>query len=193
MFSPHALDRAISRIAADVELRRFRMSRALPPGQIAETLADQAQSARVSPLASEQILALALDAAARPGPFEAPALDALRRAPDPMAQIELRRQVFDRHDEAGLAAVARAAPDWVLRGLPARSRHDPALLARALRSEADLNAALWDHPDLPASPSLRARMLACVSALRDRADLVSDSRAPSKFARTQHDEHGVSA
>ena len=193
MFNSHALDRAISRIAADVELRRFRMSRALPPGQIAQALTDQAASARVSPLASEQIRALALDAAAQPGPFEAPALDALRRAPDPVAQIELRREVFDQHDDAGIAAVARAAPDWVLRRIPARSRHDPARLAQALRSEADLNAALWDHPNLRAAPGLRARMLACVSALRDKAEQVSQVRTPSKFARAERVDHGVSA
>ena len=193
MPTQNLLNQAISRAAADAEVRRFRMSRSLTPGRLALELAAQAQIARASLLGSDQLLALALNAATQPGDFQAPALDALRLKPDPLQQFQLRREVYAHNDDAQAAALAKAAPDWVLRKIPARARHNSQLLAQALRLEADLNVALWDHPALPAPVALRARMLACVVALRDKARAVSRKTIRSKFARPQGVHEWVSA
>jgi hypothetical protein len=180
------LSRAISRAIASVEVRRLEMSRTLDQGRIAQLLNEQAAKARASPLGENQLLALALEAAANPGEFSAPALDALREPPDDVAQLYLRQAVFEHYQPVAAKAVARAAPDWVARSAGRRVRLDSQLLAGWLQGAADLNAALWDHPALPAEPGFRGLMLACVPALRDRAEQIS--RAKAGFSPTTYAE-----
>ena len=152
------------------------MTPSLEPGRIAQILSEEAENARISPLAYDQLLALALEAAAHPGEVRSPVLDALGERPSPIEQFHLRRRVFAHYDVDRTRSVARAAPDWALRRTSRDERADPARLAAALRREADLNLDLWDHPALPATPALRALMLGCVEALRQRAAAVARTR-----------------
>jgi hypothetical protein len=170
------LSLAISRAGAQAEVRRMEMSRALDASRVTRLLTEQAANARLSPLGSDQLLAIALDAAAASGEFHAPILDALRQPPDPLEQVQLRRQVFAQYDDIPARAVAKAAPDWAVHRANVRVREDPGLLAGWLRAAADLNAELWDHPALPVAPALRGLILACVAPLRQRANAVSYAR-----------------
>ena len=171
------VSRAISRVIASAEVRRLEMSRTLDQGQIAQLLNEQADKARASPLGENQLLALALEAAAHPGEFSSPRLDALREPADHIEQLYLRQTVFDHYEPVAAKAIARAAPDWVARNAGRRVRLDSQLLAGWLQGAVDLNAALWDHPALPAAPGFRGLMLACVPALRERAELISRARS----------------
>jgi hypothetical protein len=170
------LKQAISKAVAEAEVRRARLAATLEPGRIAQILGDEAENARMSPLAYDQLLALALDAAAEPGHRRSPVLDALRERPSPIEQLQLRRHVFTAYDVASTRAVARAAPDWAMRRTSRDERANPARLAAFLRREADLNRELWDHPALPVAPAFRALMLGCVEALRSRAAAVARTR-----------------
>lgn len=161
---------AVSRAIAEAELRRVEMSRNLRPDQVAALLGRQADDAAASPLAYDQLLALALRAAARPGELDCGELDALRTPGDPLQRAGIAQEVFARYSEAPYRAVLKAAPDWELRRGTRRVGKEPQSLARWLRASAVLALDLWDHPALPVKPAFRGAILACAGALRRRAN-----------------------
>jgi hypothetical protein len=164
------LSLAVSRAAAEAELRRTEMSRSMSPDRVVELLNRQAEDAAASPLAYDQLLALALRTAARPGEFASADLDALRAPPDPLERHQVAREVFAVYQEAPFRAVLKAAPDQELRRGRRRVGRRPQSLAAWLRSAAELARGLWDHPALPIQPRMRGAMLGTVTALRRRAD-----------------------
>lgn len=172
--SPTSL--AVSRAMAEAELRRLEMSRSLDVSQVADLLKRQAEAAAASPLAYDQLLALALTAASRPGELESPELDAMRGAPDPLERHQVARKVFQDYDPTRFEAVLKAAPDWELRRASRRVGRQPQNLAASLRSAAHLARSLWDHPALPAEPAFRGAILATVTALQRRADQLAPAR-----------------
>ena len=174
--SPASL--AVSRAMAEAELRRMKMSRGLSAARVAELLNKQADAAATSPLAYDQLLALALRAAARPGELECAKLDELRSPPDPVTRHRIAREVFEHYSEAPFRAVLKAAPDWELRRGSRRVGKDPQGLARWLCDAAELARELWDHPALPAAPAFRGAILAGVTALRRRADSLAPAGRP---------------
>ncbi|HEY9219453.1 MAG TPA: hypothetical protein VIO94_15510, partial [Phenylobacterium sp.] len=104
------LSLAVSRAMAAAELRRIGMTRNLRPDQVAELLNSQADSAAASPLPYDQLLALALQAAARPGELDCPTLEALRAAPDDLQRLEIAKAVFSRDRADSYRAAVKAAP-----------------------------------------------------------------------------------
>lgn len=160
---------AVSRAIAEAELRRMKMSLGLRVDQVAELLNRQANTAARSPLAYDQLLALALRAAAAPGEFECPQLDALRSPADPLERSRIAREVFARYNEGRFRAAIKAAPDWEVRRAFRRVGRDPQDIAVWLRGAADLARSLWDHPDLPVEPPFRGAILGSVAALERRA------------------------
>jgi hypothetical protein len=167
------LSLAVSRAIAEAELRRMEMSRSLRADQVARLLESQAKAAAVSPLAYDQLLALALRAAAQSGEPSCPSLDALRTPADPIERHRVARQVFASHAEKKFRPFVEAAPDWELHRASRRVGKHPAALAAKLRAAAELARSLWDHPALPVEPAFRGAMLACVTALRQRADVLA--------------------
>lgn len=182
-----ALSQAVSRAAAEAEIRRMEMSRSLRPQRVAELLETQARSAAASPLAYDQLLAIALRAAARPGEFESSELDALRSPGDPIKRHEIAREVFARYEEAPYRAALKAAPDWELRRATRRIGKSTKGLARWLRSSAELARQLWDHPALPVEPRFRGAILGSVTALENRAAELERS-APAAIAKDERRE-----
>jgi hypothetical protein len=178
-----ALSLAVSRALAEAELRRMKMSRRLSANDVAELLGSQADAAAASPLPYDQLLALALRAAARPGELESPELDALRAAPDPLHRHRIAREVFAAYQEAPYRAVLKAAPDWEIRRASRRVGKQPKDLAAWLRDAADLARELWDHPALPAPSAFRGAILAGVTSLHRRADELAprvDAASPAR-------------
>ncbi|WP_334160680.1 hypothetical protein [Phenylobacterium sp.] len=172
---------AIARAQAEAGIRRAKVADSLDPGRVAQVLGEEAENLRLSPLAYDQLLALALEAAASPEGAISPVLKALRREPNPIERFQLRRHVFAAFDVLRARAVAKAAPDWALRRAEPSERADASRLAKVLRVEANLNAEFWDHPSLPVAPELRALMLACVDPLRRKANALA--RAGSRARR----------
>lgn len=168
--SQNPLSLAVSRATAEAELRRMEMSRSLRPDKVAALLNSQADAAAASPLPYDQLLALALRAAARPGELECPTLDALRAPADPGERHEIAREVFATDDEARFKAAVKAAPDWELDRASRRVGRHTGHQAAWLRAAADLARSLWDHPALPAPTAFRAAILACAAVLTRRAD-----------------------
>jgi hypothetical protein len=178
---------AVSRAIAEAELRRVEMSQNLRPDQVAALLGRQADDAAASPLAYDQLLALALRAAARPGDLDCPELDALRTPGDPLERSRIAQEVFARYSEGPYRAVLKAAPDWELRRGTRRVGKEPQSLARWLRASAVLALDLWDHPALPVEPAFRGAILACAGALRRRAnDLTPRPAAPDRPVADHH-------
>lgn len=177
------LSLAVSRATAEAELRRVKMSRHLPADRVAELLGSQAEAAAASPLAYDQLLALALRAAARPGEFESAELDALRTSADPLQRHAIAREVFGHYRDGPYRAVLKAAPDWEIRRAVRRVGKQAQNIAAWLRGAADLARALWDHPALPVAPAIRGAILGCVAPLQKRADelapLVVEAKAGS--------------
>jgi hypothetical protein len=178
--SPASL--AVSRALAEAELRRMKMSRNLNPARTAVLLNEQADAAATSPLAYDQLLSIALRAAARPGELESPELDALRSPPDPIERHYIAREVFTRFAEQPYRALLKAAPDWELRRGVRRVGRSPQALARWLRQAAGLARELWDHPALPVAPAFRGAILGGVTSLRRRADELAPQPAPATQA-----------
>jgi hypothetical protein len=166
--SPASL--AVSRALAEAELRRLKMSRSLNAARAAALLDEQADAAATSPLAYDQLLSIALRAAARPGELESPELDALRSPADPIERHNIARDVFRHFAEQRYRGLLKAAPDREARRGVRRVGRSPEALARWLREAAGLARDLWDHPALPAAPAFRGAILGCVTSLRRRAD-----------------------
>lgn len=135
-----------------------------------------------SPIARDQVLSLALCAAA--GDLEAGLLPAsaierilLPPGPDDIARLEVRAQVL------GLgflpAADARRAADELERRHRPECASDLELSAR-LTAEANLHELLWDDPRLPGDDRVRLTMLFSVPALLERAEALG----PARRART---------
>jgi hypothetical protein len=164
-----SLSQAVSRAAAEAEIRRMEMSRSLRPQRMAELLEAQARSAARSPLPYDQLLTIALRAAARPGEFQSSELDALRSPADPIERHAIAREVFARYEEAPYRAGLKAAPDWELRRATRKIGKSTKGLARWLRSSAELARQLWDHPALPVKLEFRGAILGSVTALEGRA------------------------
>jgi hypothetical protein len=183
-----ALSQAVSRAAAEAEIRRMEMSRSLRPPRVAELLEAQARSAASSPLAYDQLLAIALRAAARPGEFQSAELDALRSPGDPVKRHTIAREVFFRYEEAPYRAVLKAAPDWELRRATRRIGKSARGLARWLRSSAELARQLWDHPALPVKPEFRGAILGSVTALESRA---AELERPVPAAIAKDEQRGL--
>jgi hypothetical protein len=160
---------AVSRAIAESELRRMEMMRGMDEPRAVSLLIKQADDAASSPLAYDQLLALALRAAAGSGEPDHRVLDALRAPADALARQEVARAVFAQYSEAPFRAVLKAAPDWELRRGLRRVGREPLSLAGWLRSAGALARSLWDHPDLPVGPSRRGAMLATARALEQRA------------------------
>ncbi|MCC7265953.1 MAG: hypothetical protein IT546_01295 [Caulobacteraceae bacterium] len=165
--SPASL--AVSRAIAEAELRRTEMMHGMGEPRAVALLIDQAEDAARSPLAHDQLLALALRAASRSGEPDHAVLDALRAAPGALARQDIARAVFAQYDEARFRAVLKAAPDRELQRGARRVGREPLSLARWLRSAAALARGLWDHPALPVDPPTRGAMLAAAEALEQRA------------------------
>lgn len=177
------VSRAVSRALAEAEIRRMEMSRSLSADKVANLLSQQADVAAASPLPYDQLLAIALRAAARTGALESPTLEALRARPDCLQRQRIAREVFASPPEERFKAVLKAAPDWELKRASRRAGRDTRSQAAWLRSAADLGRSLWDHPALPATPALRNAILACAAILAQRADaLAPPERAPAPTA-----------
>lgn len=173
---------AVSRAIAESELRRMEMMRGMDePGAIA-LLNKQADAAARSPLAYDQILALALRAAADSGEPDHRALDALRTPADDFEREIIARAVLAQQGRATSRAVLKAAPDWELRRGWRRAGHEPVSLARWLRSAAALARDLWDHPALPVNLPQRRAMLIAAQALERRAEAIAPEPAVGREA-----------
>ncbi|HET9160438.1 MAG TPA: hypothetical protein VFN88_07480 [Caulobacteraceae bacterium] len=167
------LSLAVSRAIAEAELRRMEMSRSLRPEQVARLLESQAKASATSPLAYDQLLALALRASAQVGEPDRASLDALRSPADPTARHRIAREALAKFEDRSFAPAIEAAPDWELHRASRRVGKAPRAQAAWLRAAAELSRHLWDHPALPAEPAFRGAMLACVTALRQRADAIA--------------------
>lgn len=152
--SPRLVE-AITRAATQAEDRRAAMQR-LPTGVVRRRLRLEALDCALSPLAQDQLLALALeDLADAGGPGQRlaalgqPLADIDRlRIRHALAQGPLLEDAFD------LRAVVSMELE---RGGQSVGRQ-PISLADWLRGVAALQAELWDHPALPVDPALRIAM-----------------------------------
>ena len=177
------LSLAVSRAIAAAELRRSEMSRSLSPDRVSALLTDQAEAVAASPLPDDQLLAIALRAAAQPGDFESITLDALRAPADPFVRNEISREVLAKYGEGPSRAALKAAPDWELRRAPRRVGKSLESFANRLRSAAVLARSLWDHPALPIEPAVRGAMLATATILQRRADELAPPPSAAHIAR----------
>lgn len=146
-----------------------------------ELLRGHAAGMRASPVGRDQILGLALRAAAdeleRGGSPEARSMNALVDGLDAAKEdrLEVRREVF----RLGALPVAEALR--VVDDLERRFRPECATLrqlSRRLAEAARLHELLWDDPRLSCDDRTRAIMLASVPKLLERADQL-DARASS--------------
>lgn len=172
---------------------RTDVARRLNPVSTAQRLRSEAARAAALPVASEQLLALALLASAD-ADGECPALLGLAQPPDPLRQLELRRRVFEA--SKGPAAQIDVSPFIFVAEARrvARDGHDARRLAVWLQDAAELNRALWDHPALPVDLAMREAMLASVPALTARAEahfrsLASAATPRVAMARSPQDQH----
>jgi len=159
-----------------------------PPASVRDLLLGRAAELASSPIARDQILSRALDAAA--GDVEAgrPPLDQgaafLFREPSPCVRARevVREQVF-RH-----GCVPARASDDAATELECRVRAecpDGHELSVRLAREAHLQEVLWDDPRLPAETHTRLIMLCAVPKVIARALALDPSHA--RFARRQDD------
>jgi hypothetical protein len=163
---------AISEATLFAEHLRTELARRLNPVSTAQRLRTEATRAAALPVASEQLFALALRASADAGQGAgvSPALLSIARRPDPLRQLDLRREVF--RDSRGAATQLDISPFIFVAEARriAQAGQDPRQLAGWLRTAAELNRALWDHPALPVDGAMREAMLASVPALAARAE-----------------------
>lgn len=155
--SPRLVE-AITRAMADAQDQRAAMRR-VPAGVVMRRLRMQAMDVAFSPLAYDQLLALAL-ADLADGDLEDTArgrLVALQRPVSDIERLRIRHEVAmlpAQVDEFDLRAVVSI--ELERGGQTVGRRATP--LATWLREAAALQAELWDHPALPADPAMRAAM-----------------------------------
>jgi hypothetical protein len=175
---------AISEAILQAEQLQTEIARRLGPRSTALRLRAEAAKASALPVAAEQLLALALEAKAAlaEGTVSSAALMTLARPPDPIRQLELRREIF-RTSNGGVAGQEMSPFVFVaeIRRV-GRTGSDPTRLAGWLRAASALNRELWDHPALPVHLRTREAMLACVPALAARAEAYLRSRSDGAFS-----------
>lgn len=138
-----------------------------------DLLRGQAAEMAFSPHARDQILSLALSAAAaeleRGGATKATGLPAFLDGPAPSeaARLVVRGEVF--HSGPLRASASRKVADAIERRHrpDCRSRRE---IAERLREDAALHTLLWDDPRLPCDSRTRLLMLFSIPKLLDRAD-----------------------
>jgi hypothetical protein len=148
----------------------------------ADLLRGHAAELATSALASDQVLSLALETAARDIQAGNPPLD--------------EGALFLFADDGGLASARQSIRGMVTRqqGEPepaptdlvaeierrlADERLTPAELSARLAAEARLQEALWDDPRLPAHTSVRLAMLCSIPRLAERAAELDPNRVPT--------------
>jgi len=157
-----------------------------PPASTRDLLLGHAAELASSPIARDQVLSRALDAAAADLEAGRPPLDAgvafLLREQSPCAKARerVREQVF-RHGGVPARASDDAAAE-LERRVRAECPADHELSERLAR-EAHLQEVLWDDPRLPAETHTRLIMLCAVPKVIERALALDPSHA--RFARRQ--------
>jgi hypothetical protein len=176
---PHQLQlRAwISRALAEAHQHRVALGRGLPALSVKQRLRRYARRLAPSASAYEQLLGVALAAAAdhEDRAYRSLELRRLSQAPEPLAQLELRTRALAAIREDGDALI-----DHAVRREARRSRRiggRPEHAASWLMEVAGLNRMLWDHPGLQLEAPQRAVLLACAARLEARAFEISRSGA----------------
>jgi hypothetical protein len=175
------IQRAASEAMACAQVRRIEARRRLPPVSAAARLREAAILAAASPLAFDQLLAVCLapDAGDGDSASARARMAAICAPPDPVGQLDLRRQVLALAPPEALdLEIAYALTAEERRGAD-RAGRSPEALAAHLMEAAELARSLWDHPALATEPGLRAVMLATAPRLKARAGALS--RRPSPF------------
>lgn len=141
------------------------------PAEAAERLRGHAAELAMTPLGCDQVLSLALDAAAedlendRPPLREGVVSFFPPEAPNPDV-LELRSSVYAHGGAPAGNSGAVVAELVARRRLEARTDVG---LAHRLTADARLHERLWDDRRIPASPQVRWAMLCSVPKLRERA------------------------
>lgn len=151
-----------------------RLSSRRPESAVPDMLRGLAEELATSPIARDQLLSFALEAAAedllngRP-PLANNALRWRASAVDRAEQLRIQREVFERFGSAEEAAYA------VVTALEAKHRREVegpgafAGVANRLLDDARLHKLLWDDPRIRADAAARLEMLCSVPRLVDRA------------------------
>lgn len=166
----------ISRALAEAHQHRLALGRGLPALSVRRRLRRHARRLAASASAYDQLLRIALFAAAAHGDrtHRSPQLRGLSQPPDTAVQLALRMQA--------LAAV-RNDDETIERSVRREARRSrrigrsPEQSATWLMEVAALNRALWDHPALPVETAHRAAILGCAARLEGRALEISRSNA----------------
>ncbi len=137
-----------------------------------ELILAKAAELAMSPVARDQLMSLALERSAEDGLLDGPLIDVLCACGD-RARIVERIVSLDAPPSSDTDALVLAVEERHARHLRPRMRTD--LLSHRLEQDAALQESLWDHPDLPASDTVRLAMLSSVARLRDRARNLSAS------------------
>jgi hypothetical protein len=164
-----------SRLACDLGHRQS-------PATIALQLRRRADELAASPIGRDQILRLALLAAAHDlerGDAPAPGGAEPPLEPDPTARRHVRKAVLAARP-AELAEARRAVEHLERRHRPeTRDRFD---LAERLASEADLHDVLWDDPRLACTTWTRQIMRRSIALLLERAQRLAPDRRMGRTA-----------
>jgi hypothetical protein len=183
---------ASAAIAAVMDAR-WESSEALSrgPAELAsDLLRRRAGELATSPAGRDQLLSVALQAAAADIAAGRPALadGALflleAPAPDPAARDALRAAVLKQ------GGVAVAESQRVAEEVEARQRRDgveAAALAQQLRAEARLQELLWDDPRLPAAARTRLVMLCTIPRLLRRSEELDPSRRRKRLLEAKRE------
>ena len=181
---------ASAAIAAVMEAR-WESSEALsrrPAGLASELLRRRASELAMSPAGRDQLLSVALRAAAKDVAAGHPALadGALfllgDPAPDPAARDAMRAAVLKQ------GGIAVAESQRVAEEVERRQRRDgveTGALSRRLRAEARLHELLWDDPRLPAAARTRLVMLCTIPRLLRRSEELDPGRPRQRLLATR--------
>jgi hypothetical protein len=151
------------------------------PSQLTpDLLRGHAAELAASPIGRDQLLSIALDAAAQDLDEGRPALanGALFLIDDPNPAVDARAAV--RNAALGQGGVPLAESQRVADDIEQRQRREcieVRELSRSLAAEARLHELLWDDPRIPADSRTRLVMLCSVPRLLHRAEELDPSRA----------------
>lgn len=151
---------------------RARIVASQHPLEPAERLRRRAARAARSPLALDQLFALCLQATAEDARADVGSVRTLLAPPAALDELAMRQTILASPSaapkRAELAAIVAAEELRAGR----KVGRNPRKLSEHLHQAAQLARQLWDHPELLASPKVRAAMLSAAPALEARAEVL---------------------
>lgn len=166
------IDAAISEAVASAQWERVDLESRRPGLMSDELMLAKAAELALSPVARDQLMSLALEHGGQQYHPDYPVID-LNCCADAREQISRRILAMGPHKASESEAVVESVEARHSRRLRQTVRFD--LLAECLEQDAVLQETFWNHPDIPATDSVRLTMLCSIPKLRERAETLSAS------------------